>query len=159
MLNAVPLTAQVSHSTDIKNPQWLKQIKYITLNAGPTAKMFFILLNSITHHYLWFDVQHDYVCTKWILDHSGPPPPPPPPPPQGLHCLWKFRDSSLNCLGATVWHYRWAYGWMDGWMGGYHNVPAFFSKSRGKIISICPVVSKKKDFKKYSTQVTFHQGH
>ena len=45
------------------------------------------------------------------------------------HRLWKFRDSSLNGLGALAWHYRWTYGGTDG--RGYHNIPAFSSKSVG----------------------------
>ena len=36
----------------------------------PRGKIF-VSLNS-TLHYLRFNMQHDYICTKWILNPSGP---------------------------------------------------------------------------------------
>ena len=44
---------------------------------------FFFAPLCSTLHYLRFDMQHDYVCTKWILDPLGPPPP--GPCPKGLY--------------------------------------------------------------------------
>ena len=51
----------------------------------PGANFFAPLYSTL--HLLRFDMQHDYVCTKWILDPSGPHSLalPPPPFPQGLH--------------------------------------------------------------------------
>ena len=46
----------------------------------PRCKRFAPLYSTL--HYLLFDMQHDYVCTKWILDPSGPNP---RPCPQGSH--------------------------------------------------------------------------
>ena len=47
----------------------------------PQGKIFAPLYSTI--HDLRFDMQHDYVCTKWILDPSGPHPP--GVCPKGLH--------------------------------------------------------------------------
>ena len=46
---------------------------------------------------------------------------------------WKFQDSSLNGLGAMLWHYRWTNVRMD---GGITISPLFLSKAWGKKILI-----------------------
>ena len=43
----------------------------------PLGKMFASLYSTL--HYIWFDMEHDYVCTKWILDPLGPQSPGPAP--------------------------------------------------------------------------------
>ena len=92
-------------------------------------------------YYLPLDMQYDYVCIKWILDPSGPHPTAlrqrvkskfrmcsSSPHPQGYR-LWKFRDSSLNDLGAIVRHYRRTYGWTNG--RRVSQYPRFFFEKRG----------------------------
>ena len=50
----------------------------VTIKKNP--KSYFLTSGDIfaplysTLHYLWFDMQHNYVCTKFILDPSGPCP-------------------------------------------------------------------------------------
>ena len=50
----------------------------------PLGKIFAPSYSNL--HNLRFDMQHDYVCTKWILDFGATPPgPAPAPAPQGSH--------------------------------------------------------------------------
>ena len=124
--------------------------------TGPQGKIFAPLYSTL--HNLRFDMQHGYVCIKLILDPSGPHPPWPcpkgsskfrmcssSPHPYGYH-LWKFWESSLNGLGAMVWHYRWTDGQTD---RGYKNIPSFSSKSVGIITFLVwqyVFVEKKENF-------------
>ena len=75
-------------------------------------------------HYLRLDMQHDYVCTKWILD-----------PLVSRFTLKWCRNNGVtlqtNVRPAGRTDGRTA-GRPDGWTnGGYHNIPAFSSKSVG----------------------------
>ena len=128
---------------------------------APGAK----LLQHYILHFLWFDVQHDCL---YKMDPLGPP------PHRGYikipnvflqflsigYRLWKFSISSLNGLGAMVWHYRRTDGQTDG--RGYHNIPTFSSKSAG-IKKSCPLrinvpfLSLVKLCKSYSGQADFFQ--
>ena len=78
---------------------------------------------SVTLHNLRFDMWHDYVCTTWILDPSGPHPPGPAHRGHikipnmflqsssiGLSPL-KVSRFYLNGLRAMVWHYRRTESW------------------------------------------------
>ena len=87
----------------------------------PRGKIFAPLY--FTLHYLWFDMQHDYACIKWILDPLVPQPPPPGPAPrsyikiqnvflQSSSRLRAFPCESFEILAAMVCHYRWMYGQM-----------------------------------------------
>ena len=117
----------------------------------PRGKMFAPLYSTL--RYLWFDMQQqDYVCTYVCSEDFGPigATHPWPCPPRGyikiLPILLQstfiglspvnFRYSSLNGLGAIVWHYRRTYGRTD---DGYQNIPACSSKSAGitDITNIC----------------------
>ena len=57
----------------------------------PQGKMFAPLYSAL--HYLRFDTQHDYVCTKWILTHRGHTPLALPP---GVTSKFWMCSSSLH---------------------------------------------------------------
>ena len=77
---------------------------------APRGKILASLYSTL--HNLRLDIQHGYVCIKWILDPSGPYPLALPPrtrskfrmssssPHQYGYPLWQFRESSLNGLGT-----------------------------------------------------------
>ena len=75
-----------------------------------------------------FGATPPWPCPQGLYQYSGCV------PPVLIHRFRKFRDSSLNGLGAMVWHYRQTYSWPDGWV--VTQYPAFSSKSTGIIINI-----------------------
>ena len=108
------------------------------------------------HHCILLFITFDLISNMTMFVQNGfwtPPPPPLPtttwPVPRdyikipnvflqssslGLYRLWKFWDSSLNGLGAMVWHYRRTYGRPAGRTDGRMGVsqyPRFFFEKRG----------------------------
>ena len=64
-----------------------------------TVSRFKLFAPLSTLHYLWFDMQHDFVCTRWILDPLGPHTP--WPYPKGLHQNSECISPVLICRAIT----------------------------------------------------------
>ena len=83
--------AQKAYEESCDNPKKGPKI-FLTSNDPQTCPWGKIFAPPyFTLHYLWFDMQHEHVCIKWTLDHSGPHPPALPP-----RVTLKFRMCSFG---------------------------------------------------------------